>query len=91
LLVKEAVANALRHGRASRVEVKVHTDEEGLRLLVTDDGVGFSPDGDGGLGLLGMQERAARLGGTIEIAAAPAGGTEVRLFLPPAALGGRAS
>nr|WP_283938577.1 ATP-binding protein [Sphingomonas alba] len=43
-LVREAVANAVRHGSAKHVTVAIHRDEESLNLTVTDDGRGFAPD-----------------------------------------------
>jgi len=66
----------------------------GVRLKVLDNGRGFRPDGDrsfnplrGGLGLGGMRERAALIGGTVRISSAEGRGTEVVAELPLAAPG----
>ncbi len=89
LIVQEAVYNALRHGRPRQifVEVEAVTGSEAIRATVRDDGAGFAaPVGDGPqdrgaeaghFGLLGMRERAERLGGNLRIASAPGLGTTV--------------
>jgi signal transduction histidine kinase len=83
-IAQEALQNALRHANARRVAVRLSADNEGLLLLeVEDDGVGFDPDAPGArsrhLGLTSMEERAERIGGTLEIRSAPGAGTTVRL------------
>jgi signal transduction histidine kinase len=79
-ILGEAVANA-RHGHATRVHVKLTTDP--LRLLVSDDGVGFDPAANrAGFGLLGMRERAALVGAELSVRSAPGTGTEVAVELP---------
>ena len=67
-----------------------------LYLIVEDDGKGFDPDRvpdvareTGGLGLLGMRERVALVGGTLQIESSPGGGTCVYLRVPVPAAGGR--
>lgn len=55
----------------------------GCELVVQDDGIGFDTSNQGaGFGILGMEERARALGGTLATTSAPAGGTTVRLALP---------
>ncbi|HEX8297862.1 MAG TPA: PAS domain S-box protein, partial [Rubricoccaceae bacterium] len=84
-IAQEALTNVARHAHASAVEVVVETDEGHLRLLVRDDGIGFTSTTDGrhrSLGLLGMQERARMLGGTLNVEGAPGTGTRVELVLP---------
>jgi signal transduction histidine kinase len=81
-IVHEALQNALRHARARRVVVRL-----GRRgIEVSDDGVGFEPDRpelrSRHLGLTSMEERAAELGGRLEIRSAPGAGTTVRLEVP---------
>jgi two-component system sensor histidine kinase UhpB len=69
-VVQEGLTNAARHARARRVDVGLHRQGDALVLSVTDDGVGLPEDGpqrDGGYGLMGMRERVAMLGGTLEI------------------------
>lgn len=82
-IAQEALQNALKHAQAGRVEVRLLTDAGRLLLEVEDDGVGFDPDAPGTrsrrLGLTSMEERAQRLGGTLEITSTPGAGTTVRL------------
>ncbi len=86
LVVKEAVTNAVRHGAASNIEVGVLCDEDALQVWVRDDGCGFQtaagPSRDGGHGIVGMHERARRLGAQLTIRSAPGDGTEVALLVP---------
>lgn len=89
-ITQEAVRNTVRHSSASRVDVTVAFGERELGLVVTDDGCGFpgwpidDPGelGAGHLGLIGMSERAALLGGRLELASPTGRGTSVRVSLP---------
>jgi PAS domain S-box-containing protein len=88
-VAQEALTNVARHARARRVNVRLRLRDGAVRLVVRDDGAGFNPKatlrrgGNGeGLGLLGMRERAALLGGRVSIHSAPGRGTEVRLIVP---------
>ena len=83
-IAQEALTNAVRHGRASLVEVALSRDGAGaLRVVVTDDGTGFDPDGaDRGVGLGSMTERAVELGGSLTVTSAPGHGTVVTAPLP---------
>ncbi len=72
--VQEALANTVRHAAASRVSIRIRTDEAGVQIIVRDDGRGFPPGRDllsfereGHLGLAGMRERIAGLGGTFRV------------------------
>jgi two-component system sensor histidine kinase UhpB len=86
-IVQEALSNAVRHAGARRVGVRIAREGGTLVVAVDDDGHGFAParamsaDG-GGLGLFGMQERAAYLGGRVEVQSAPAAGTRVLAEIP---------
>ena len=82
LLVQEALHNALHHGHAENITVRFRTDEPGapVRLEVADDGRGFTPDTgrgpeQGHFGIMGMTERAQRLGGSLRIESLPGRGT----------------
>jgi signal transduction histidine kinase len=82
-LVQEAINNAIKHAEATRTEVTLLEDEHVVTITVTDDGRGFDPDrSDEGFGLVGMRERAALVGGTLEIRSALGAGTMVRAVLP---------
>ena len=83
-ILREAVANASRHGGARKVRVEV-TNGEVLRLKVRDDGSGFdaAAGGDaGGFGLTTMAERVHALGGELRISSQPTAGTEVEVIVP---------
>jgi signal transduction histidine kinase len=86
-IAQEALQNALRHAEADRIAVRLEVDEARLVLEIEDDGIGFEPNAPGvrarRLGLTSMEERAARLGGTLELRSAPGSGTTVRLVLAP--------
>lgn len=84
-MVQEALTNAARHARASRVQVRLRSRAGKLQLSVQDDGPGFPlpvRGRPGSYGLLGMRERARLLGGRVEIDNAPEGGGRVRVWLP---------
>lgn len=86
-IVREAVTNAARHGRAETVLVAM-TNGDGLALRIKDDGLGFEPvaANGNGFGLVSMSERAHSLGGELRVVSAPASGTSVEVLLPQAAL-----
>jgi signal transduction histidine kinase len=88
-LVQEAVNNAARHASARTVEVVVGQGEESVLLRVQDDGAGFDTKFVRGLGLLGMEERVRRLGGSFGIDSRPGRGTVVTAELPVARLAKR--
>ena len=79
--MQEALTNALKHAGRARAVVRVHYGAEALELEVADDGVGAT-NGDGGHGLIGMRERAAVFGGTIEAGPRQGGGYVVHARLP---------
>ena len=83
LIGREAVLNALRHADAGAIEIDLGYGLRGLRLHIRDDGRGL-PDAmtEGRWGLVGMRERAERLGARLRLWSRPGLGTEVELFLP---------
>ena len=94
-VAQEALTNVARHAGARHVVVRLRLRGGGLELVVADDGGGFDPGaalGSGargeGLGLLGMRERAALLGGRLAIRSAPGRGAVVRLTIPTGRAGG---
>lgn len=81
--VQESLSNIQRHARAREVTVRLRASADHLIAQVLDDGAGFDPSSVGaGLGLLGMRERAATLGGEVTIRSAPGRGAELTLTLP---------
>ncbi len=92
-IFQEALTNVARHAEAKRVEVRFERQHDRLRLSVRDDGRGISPEAISGttsLGLLGIRERARRLGGVVTVSGEPAQGTELVLEVPLDGAGGGA-
>ena len=88
-IVQEALSNVVRHAHATRVAVRIAREPARVLVTVDDDGRGFAPAeaaarDQGGLGLFGMNERAAYLGGRVEIDSRPGAGTRVRAEVPAA-------
>lgn len=83
-IVQEAVNNALRHARASRIDVHVHASAECLQLDVADNGTGRLGQfpASGRYGVLGMRERAQALGGSFDLDQIEPTGVRVRASLP---------
>ena len=81
-IVQEALTNTLKHARATRVLVQLERRERELTIEVTDDGAGSGEESANGHGLIGMRERAALLGGELEVGAQGGGGFAVRVRLP---------
>jgi signal transduction histidine kinase len=80
--LREALANAARHARATTVDVRLAASTEQVELTVRDDGVGGAAARRGGRGLRNMQTRAERLGGTCRVADGPGGGTVLTWRVP---------
>ncbi len=87
-VVQEALHNSVRHARATHVRIAVREEPARILLTVEDDGRGFSPEQGRGLGILGIEERFAHLGGTFRIDSEPGAGTVLSgsLPLPPRGL-----
>lgn len=82
-IVQEALTNVVRHSGSRHARVRLAHDADVLRLRVDDDGPATGADAGGsGNGLVGMRERAAALGGTIEAGPRPDGGFRVLAVLP---------
>jgi signal transduction histidine kinase len=88
-IVQEALTNSRRHASGAAVDVELHYTAAGLRVLVRDNGLGYSVDGFGpaadpqhGHGLTGMRERAAAVGGQLRTGPSSAGGFLVEARLP---------
>jgi signal transduction histidine kinase len=81
-VVQEALRNASRHSGARQTLVRVQEEDGLLRLSIQDDGKGFAPSLEKGLGLLGMQERVVSLGGTMKLDSTPGRGSMLAIELP---------
>jgi signal transduction histidine kinase len=82
-IVQEALTNASKHGKASRVVIEIQEARGSVQLTIGDDGDGFDPTSrTAGFGLLGIRERVALLNGTIQIDSSPGSGTILRASFP---------
>jgi two-component sensor histidine kinase len=86
-IAQEAVVNALKHANARGIWIELGQDGGVLRLRVKDDGQGFEPSSPfsalgGHFGIIGMRERAARLGGEFAFASRIGSGTEIEVRVP---------
>ena len=81
-VVQEALTNVRRHSGARNVLVTLRSEGESLVVEVADDGRGFGPGTLTGVGSQSMRERAALLGGELEVHSEPGTGTTVRLRVP---------
>jgi len=81
---QEGLTNVRKHAGAARATVVLAYGDDGIvRLEVRDDGCGTADLADGaGFGLLGVRERAARLGGSVDVVSQPGAGTTVRVAVP---------
>jgi signal transduction histidine kinase len=83
LTFKEALRNAVRHSRGTRVAATLRAAGGSLELSVIDNGIGFDPDSaSAGLGLANLRRRAASLGGVFDIRSSEGCGTSILLRLP---------
>jgi len=89
--VQEALNNCEKHSGAANVAVEVKSAAGGIQLSIDDDGRGFSSirSEERGLGILGMRERAAMLGGSLEVSSSAGSGTRVTLVIPIANRAGK--
>jgi signal transduction histidine kinase len=86
--VKELLNNAVKHGHAKQIIARFFWEENGIRVVVDDDGGGFDtadlavPDIQRGLGLAGIRERLTSLGGNLKLESTGGEGTRVMMELP---------
>ncbi len=81
-LCEEGLANVLRHADAERAVVRLDCSDDAIVLTIVDNGAGFDPAEAAGIGIPGMRERIAALGGTLRIDSAKGHGTVVRAEIP---------
>jgi PAS domain S-box-containing protein len=81
---QQALNNASKHARASKIEVRLTSPLNRIELRITDDGIGFDPrlQHPGHFGLQSMRERVERLNGTFDLKSGPGKGTRIRVVLP---------
>ena len=84
-IAQEALANAVRHANASTITLSLVPHTSKVELTITDNGVGFEPDGQDvqhGLSLRLMRERVQELNGTLQLTSALGEGTRIQVCLP---------
>ncbi|MDQ3641397.1 MAG: GAF domain-containing sensor histidine kinase [Actinomycetota bacterium] len=87
-IAQEALQNVVKHASATTVRVRLTSGGEGVRLIVTDDGLGFDEDSIAGAeqrhsyGLVGIRERAELIGASLRLASRPGTGTTVEVVVP---------
>jgi PAS domain S-box-containing protein len=90
-VIQEAVSNVVRHARAGSARVQVKRTGPEVEVIISDDGRGFDPEDaflegafleKGGLGLVGMDERARLVGGALTVRSVPGEGTRIHLRIP---------
>jgi len=84
---REALANVIKHARASGVVLNLDYGNQSLKMTISDDGLGFTPkncrgSAEGHFGLTGMQERAKRINGQLLLRSAPGQGTSIEVIIP---------
>jgi signal transduction histidine kinase len=94
-IIQESLNNIIKHSQATHVNIHLHFDEKNVRISVFDNGIGFDHDeiqqkraSRLSLGMAGMEERAALLGGTVTVQSRPGYGTEVEAIIPYHRAGG---
>ena len=88
-IIQESLNNIIKHAQATQANIYLQFEEKNVRINVRDNGIGFDLDSREQqrtsrprLGLAGMQERAALLGGTVSVQSRPGYGTEVEALIP---------
>jgi two-component system sensor histidine kinase UhpB len=88
-VIQESLNNVIKHAQATHVNIHLYFEEKNVRISVFDNGIGFDRDqvqqrltNRPSLGLAGMEERAALLGGTVTVQSRPGYGTEIEARIP---------
>jgi signal transduction histidine kinase len=81
---QEALTNALKHAHATKFDTRLSFDSDAVYLELRDNGDGFDLDGinSGGIGLIGMKERADQIGATVKVISEPGKGTKITAVSP---------
>lgn len=83
--LREGILNAVRHSRATELQLTLTTSVQGCQAVLRDDGIGFDPaanEGGSHYGLKGMRGRIERIGGQWRLDTAPGKGTEIKITIP---------
>jgi signal transduction histidine kinase len=83
-VVREAVANVIRHARAKSVEIEIESRDGAAQVSVIDDGCGINADRNEGVGLAGVRERLELMGGKLTVESR-AGRTRIAAEIPESA------
>jgi two-component system, NarL family, sensor kinase len=87
-IAQEALQNVVKHAEATSVRVRLTAGDDGVHLVITDDGCGFDPDEKAGAeerhsyGLVGIRERAELIGASLTLTSRPGTGTTVEVLIP---------
>jgi signal transduction histidine kinase len=82
-IVQESLTNVVRHAGADKVLVSLHSSNDQLILLVTDNGRGFDQESTvGGVGLVSMRERCGAIGAAFKVSSVPGAGTRIEVTVP---------
>jgi two-component system sensor histidine kinase DegS len=84
-IAREALSNIARHSKATRGSVHVETGDGAVKLVISDNGVGFdpaAPRGAGHQGLVNMRDRASSVGGRLDVQSVPGAGTRIIVDVP---------
>jgi signal transduction histidine kinase len=86
-IAQEAITNAVRHGNAEKIEVRLHCSHQSVSLEINDDGCGFVPEevfanGIGHFGLRGLRGRVSKINADLKVISAPNSGTNVKVVVP---------
>jgi signal transduction histidine kinase len=87
-VVQEALHNVAKHAQAKNVSIQMAREQGSVKLLVEDDGIGFTQKGVSrgrSFGLAGMRERIAALGGTVRLRSSKGRGTRIEVIVPDTA------
>src|SRR5207247_8456728 len=82
-IVQEALTNCARHAEAHSVVIKLGSEEDRYVVIIEDDGKGFVPSNQArGIGLIGIEERVAEMGGILKLNSKPGLGTKIYVSIP---------
>ena len=81
-ITQEALTNVVKHAHATRVSIVLNRRDGRVAAVIEDDGRGFADSGSEGLGLVGMRERIALVGGRLEVESSPGSGTTLSIQVP---------